>query len=61
MTVGEFFDMVSLNEYHNIRLKDDETDKVVEEFSNGVADAYFNKVIKGIATDWIERVYILWI
>lgn len=61
MTVQEFFDMVFTNEFHNIRLKSKETDKALIEFSNGVPDAYVNKKITGLATDWDARIYILWI
>lgn len=63
-TVGEFFDKVFLNEYHNIRVKSSDTDTILYEFDNisdmeryGVA----NETIKDFATDWNNRIYILWI
>lgn len=61
MTVQQFFDMIFCNEYHNIRLKSQETDKSLVEFSNGVPDEFSNQEIKGFATDWYEKIYILWI
>ena len=61
MTVQQFFDMIFCNEYHNIRLKLQETDKSLVEFSNGVPDKFTNCEIKGFATDWDAKIYILWI
>ena len=61
MTVQKFFDMVFTNEYHNIRLKSDNTDKVLIEFSREVPDSFADREIKGFATDWEKHIYILWV
>lgn len=63
-TVGDFFEKVFLNEYHNLRIKSSETDTIICEFDSlaglekyQVAD----KTIKEFSTDWENRIYILWI
>lgn len=61
MSVREFFEMVRWNEYHNVRLKDKESDNALVEFSDDVPDMYGSKIISGIASDWEAHIYILWI
>lgn len=63
-TIGEFFEHVFLNEYHNIRVKSSETDAIICEFDNSYDMERYgveNKTIKSFATDWNNRIYILWI
>lgn len=63
-TVKEFFEKVFLNEYHNIRVKSSDTDKVICE-ANSLEDIIFfgveDKTINDFATDWEKRTYILWV
>lgn len=64
MTIKQFYDMVFLNSYHNIRVKSSETDKVIAEFSKTTgkkAQSLLDKEIKEFATDWEKRIYILWV
>ena len=64
MTVGQFYDMVFLNEYHNIRVKSSETDKTITEFSRSTEvkdESLLDKEIKEFAPDWEKRIYILWV
>lgn len=63
-TVRGFWDKVFLNEFHHIRIKDSKTDKILCEFKDskgfeksGVKD----KEILEFATDWENRIYILWV
>ena len=61
MKVNEFFEMVRWNEYHNIRLKCTKSDCILTEFNDEVPTKYADMQIKGFATDWYEKIYILWI
>lgn len=64
MTVVAFFDMVFLNEYHNIRVKSRETDKIIVEFNKikgKKVENILEKEIKEFATDWENHTYILWV
>lgn len=64
MTVAEFFDMVMTNEYHKICIKSAKTDSILDYFES--VDGFekskygFRKIVD-FATDWKERVYILWV
>lgn len=64
MTVRAFYDMVFLNKYHNIRVKASETDKVIVEFDRARGEkvkSILDKEIREFATDWENRIYILWV
>lgn len=61
MLVEEFFEMIRWNEFHNVRLKDEKSDITLAEFSDDVPEMYGSKTIRGIASDWDARIYILWI
>ena len=64
MTVQDFYDMIMFNSFHNIHIKDQKTDEVVDTITNVnqlVKSKYSNKLIKGFATDWETRFYILWV
>lgn len=63
-TVEKFFEKVLLNEFHNIRIKSAEKDSIICEFNtlqemerSGIKD----KEIVDFATDWDNKIYILWI
>ena len=64
MTVSQFYDMVMFNQFHNIYVKSQETDgKIdtiisVEHLENS---PFKDHEIKGFATDWETRFYILWV
>lgn len=63
-TVGEFFSKVLLNDYHNIRVKSADIDKIICEFNNcSDMEKYDveNRVIQEFATDWTNKIYILWV
>lgn len=64
MTVSQFYDMVMLNQYHNIYVKSQETDEIVDRIIS-VSDIenspYKDHEIKHFATDWETRFYILWV
>lgn len=63
-TVDDFFEKVFLNEYHNIRIKSSENDQVICEFDNHEGMQRYevaDKAIKEFATDWKNKIYILWI
>lgn len=63
-TVGEFFEKVFLNEFHNIRIKSADKDSVICEFANMLDMERYgveNMEIKDFATDWENRIYILWV
>ena len=64
MTVQDFYDMIMFNSFHNIHIKDSKTDEVVDTIRNVnelVKSKHSNKLIKGFATDWETRFYILWV
>jgi hypothetical protein len=61
MSVKEFFEMIRWNEYHNVRLIDNDIDKVIIEFSDEAPSRYACETIKGFASDWEHRIYIIWI
>lgn len=64
ITVADFWDMIMLNEFHNVLIKSVDTDDrlvYVEDSEALQRSKYDNYVIKHLATDWENRVYILWV
>lgn len=64
MTVSQFYDMIMFNRYHNIYIKSEETDEIIDiivSASQLVTCLYSDCEIKGFATDWETRFYILWV
>lgn len=64
MTVSEFYDMVLLNMNHRLRIKEMETDVILDNIESVKSlenSKYKNKEIKHLSTDFVNRIYVLWI
>ena len=62
--VVDFWDVVMLNGYHNVRIKSHSTDEVLAFFdsSEGLEKSgYSDYKIKHFATDWNSKTYILFV
>ena len=63
-TVLDFYDTVMYNENHKIRIKSGQTDLVLayfEDYEGLEKSGYKDSVITGFATDWENKIYILWV
>ena len=64
MTVSQFYDMIMFNEFHNIYVKSEETDGKIDTIirAEQLDNSPFKDCeIKGFATDWENRFYIIWV
>ena len=64
ITVGQFYEMVMLNKNHNLKIKSQETDKIIcniHDLDSLERSKLEKKEIKMFATDWENKVYVIWV
>ena len=64
MTISQFYDMVMFNQHHNIYVKSELTDGIVDIITSVhqlEKSRYKDSEIKGFATDWETHFYIIWV
>lgn len=61
MSVEKFFELIKCSTFHEVQLRDVDTDDELAQFWDSVPSKYAIEVVKIIDADWNARIYILWI